>query len=330
MAQALAHQPTSATLDDAYQLFRLERQGNRVSPRTIEYYDKWTDDFFRWVKSEAPQVKRMADLNADVMRAYRAYLSARPKPNGGYLAAASLRGSHRALGAFLRWAIDDDQPVDPRILRIRAPRVPKMEKTVYHVVQFKAILAACNNPVEDLVVRLLVGSGVRASEACGLSLHAPDGLSDLMADSMERGRAELRVRWDAGAKGQKSRRVPISPQLAVAIRRYASKARPDVKHPQLLIGVRHRPFVRWGIDSMMDRLEARVGFRVHAHAFRHTFATVATQNDWNLEKLRAAMGHADYTVLQNYVSLASERDLGSRKEWAQFIYFPEITERPGW
>jgi hypothetical protein len=27
---------------------------------------------------------------------------------------------------------------------------------------------------------------------------------------------------------------------------------------------------------MMDRLSERVEFRVHAHAFRHTFATVAT------------------------------------------------------
>jgi hypothetical protein len=28
----------------------------------------------------------------------------------------------------------------------------------------------------------------------------------------------------------------------------------------------------------MDRLQVRVGFRVHAHAFRHTFATVASNS----------------------------------------------------
>lgn len=42
----------------------------------------------------------------------------------------------------------------------------------------------------------------------------------------------------------------------------------------------------------MDRLQRRVGFRVHAHAFRHTYATVATKLGWNFEHLRAAMGHA--------------------------------------
>ena len=67
----------------------------------------------------------------------------------------------------------------------------------------------------------------------------------------------------------------------------------------------------------MDRLQDGVGFRVHAHALRHTFATVATKLGWNLEHLRAAMGHADYKVLQHYVRLATERDLGSRRDWLE-------------
>jgi len=52
---------------------------------------------------------------------------------------------------------------------------------------------------EDLIVRLLVGSGIRRAEVCGLAVNAPDGLPDLMVDSMQRGRVELRVRWDGSA-----------------------------------------------------------------------------------------------------------------------------------
>lgn len=74
---------------------------------------------------------------------------------------------------------------------------------------------------------------------------------------------------------------------------------------------------------MLRKIEARVGFRVHAHAFRHTFATVATQMGWNFERLREAMGHSDYQVLQRYVRLATERDLGAKKEWTEFILAPE-------
>lgn len=128
------------------------------------------------------------------------------------------------------------------------------------------------------------------------------------------GRVELRVRWDAGAKGWKSRRVPITPSLASAIKRYQARHRRPTDVSTLLISERGSPYTRFGIDDMMDRLEARVRFRVHAHGFRHTFATVATKLGWNFEHLRAAMGHASYAMLQRYVRLASERDLGSRKD----------------
>ena len=61
------------------------------------------------------------------------------------------------------------------------------------------------------LARILVGSGLRRAEICGLAVLGPDGLSDVMTDSIGRGRVELRVRWDAGAKGRKSRQ-PFQPR----------------------------------------------------------------------------------------------------------------------
>ena len=95
--------------------------------------------------------------------------------------------------------------------------------------------------------------------------------------------------------------------------------RARVQARPLLINRPGQPYKRYGLDEVMNRVQRRVGFRVHAHAFRHTFATVATKLGWNLEHLRAAMGHADYKVLQHYVRLATERDLGSRQDWLEFI-----------
>ena len=195
--------------------------------------------------------------------------------------------------------------------------------TVYHVAQVRQVLAACQTPSEDLAVRILVGSGLRMSELCGLALRAPDGLSDLMIDSLDRGHAELRIRADAGAKGHRARPVPITPKLAAAIKRYSARQRPEVDFPQLLIHSRGGPYETGGINSMMNRLQDRVGFRVHAHAFRHTFATAATRFGWNLERLRSAMGHADYSVLQRYVWLSMQRDLGSADAWSEYLVLPQ-------
>jgi integrase len=65
---------------------------------------------------------------------------------------------------------------------------------------------------------------------------------------------------------------------------------------------------------------------VFTHTPSHTFATVATKIGWNFEHLRAAMGHADYAMLQRYGRLASERDLGPLKEWADFIVAKPVVE----
>jgi hypothetical protein len=46
---------------------------------------------------------------------------------------------------------------------------------------------------------------------------------------------------------------------------------------------------------------------------------VAAKLGWNFEHLRAAMGHSDYGMLQRYVRLATERDLGSRVDWLELI-----------
>jgi site-specific recombinase XerD len=294
----------------AYDHFRLERQGDLVSETTLDFYDAMVLPFLTWLDGEG--VERFDHLVVDHARMYRARLASTPGRHGRLLRPDTLHDSHRAIGTFLRWACREGYPVDARIFDLAAPRVPDQEPTVYHIAQLRKVLAACNPvvPTEDLIVRLLIGSGIRRAEVCGLSVMAPDGLSDLMVDSMQRGRVELRVRWDAGAKGGKSRHVPITPKLAAALHRYEGRHRPDVECPNLLISEHGRPYTGDGIDSMMDRLKARVGFRVHAHAFRHTFATVATKLGWNVEYLRAAMGHRDYAVLQRYVRLSRSATWG--------------------
>jgi hypothetical protein len=48
----LAAAPPHSALEAAYQHFRLERQGNRVSASTLEHYDWLVRPFLRWLAAE--------------------------------------------------------------------------------------------------------------------------------------------------------------------------------------------------------------------------------------------------------------------------------------
>jgi integrase/recombinase XerD len=295
-----------------------------VSPATLRLYEHTIGRFLRWVRDEHPEIRRFEDLDVMVVRQYRADLASRPGLRGKQIQPETLSGADRALRTFFRWAAAEGYPVAPRILQLPKVRVPWKEPTLFPISQLHKIMAACNPrmPQEALAVRLLVGAGVRRAELCGLAVEGPDGLPDLNLESLDRGVVELRVRGEAGAKGMRARRVPVSPKLGAAVKRYVARDRRDVSYRNLLINEDGRPYGIWGIDALMDRLSERVGFRVHAHAFRHTFATVATQLGWNFERLRAAMGHEDYATLQRYVRLAMERDLGKLEDWTELVAEP--------
>lgn len=215
-------------IESGYQHFRLERQGELLAANTLLYYDRMVLPFLDWLDDQ--EVRRFEDLEVGLVRTYRAQLAARPGHHGRPLQPKTLLECHRAILCFLRWARREGYRIDQRILDLAPPRVPLKEPTVYHIAQLRQVLAVCKPavPTEKLVVRLLVGSGMRRAEVCGLAVVGPDGLPDLMTDSLRRGRVELRVRWDAGAKGRRSRRVPITPKLAAAVKRYEARHRPGL------------------------------------------------------------------------------------------------------
>jgi hypothetical protein len=113
--------------------------------------------------------------------------------------------------------------------------------------------------------------------------------------------------------------VPITPKLATAVKRYEARHRRDTGYPHLLISEHGGPYENSGIKSMMDLLQKRTASTSTPTRSATRSRRVATKLGWNFEHLRAAMGHSEYGMLQRYVRLATERDLGSRKDWLDFI-----------
>ena len=150
--QGTAVRSRQSAVEAAYDHFRVDRQGNLVSGSTLDHYRYLVEPFFAWLREERPDVDRFEDLGVNVIRDYRLALTRRISPRTGRpYEPATLLDAHRLLLTFLRWAKAEDYPVDPRILALKAPKVPKKEPTLYHLSQLRKILAACESrrPQED-------------------------------------------------------------------------------------------------------------------------------------------------------------------------------------
>jgi site-specific recombinase XerD len=175
LAESEPHR-TSA-IEAAYQHFRLDKQGSLVSPKTLQHYEWTIRPFLRWLDEEHPEVLRFEQLNVEMVRQYRVDISQRLTSRGRLPEPATLNDLHRLLMTFLRWAEDEGYAVDPRTRRLKAPRIPLKEATVFHIAQLRDVLAACNpeRPQEELITTPMPESTVGPLGAAGCQPVSPSG-----------------------------------------------------------------------------------------------------------------------------------------------------------
>jgi hypothetical protein len=150
----------------------------------------------------------------------------------------------------------------------------------------------------QLAVLILLGTGMRLSELCALTVEDFEDDGDHSFLKVKRG------------KGAKFRRVPVSHRLRREILRYLNHVRPDSRSDNLLLLSGGQPVRVETCSRQLNRAGQKVGCRVHAHKFRHTFATTYLRKSGDIERLRKILGHSTYAMVMRYVHLdASDLDV---------------------
>jgi len=181
--------------------------------------------------------------------------------------------------------------VDPSVLRVRAPKVAQKEPETYSADQLDLVLQAAPAGWARLAILILLGTGMRVSELCAL----------IAEDVEDDGEATfLKVRR---GKGAKFRRVPVSRHLRRELLRYRNRQRQETAAPNLLVLRDSRPVRVETVTDLFRRMQSRLGFKVHAHRFRHTFATEYLRRGGEIERLRRILGHSSYVMVMRYVHL---------------------------
>jgi integrase/recombinase XerC/integrase/recombinase XerD len=104
--------------------------------------------------------------------------------------------------------------------------------------------------------------------------------------------------------------VPMSEGTARALSHYMNRVRPqtDCDYVFLTLGG-GKGLKPSALSAIFQRINAKVPFRAHAHALRHTYATNYARDVGDANLLQQNLGHRTPKVTQRYLHWAAE-DLG--------------------
>ncbi len=273
----------------------------RMSPKTLEAYQRDVGQFLDFLAGHlggAPTLRQLAKLSpADV----RAFMAAR---RGDGLSSRSLMRVLAGARSFARFLERNGKGKVGALSAVRAPKVGKTLPKPLPIAAAKRIADTGLRAGEErepwiiardtAVLGLLYGSGLRISEA--LSLKPKDLVA---GDAIT-----------VTGKGNKTRMVPVLPQVAKLITDYVALCPLDLPNDgALFVGARGGPLSPRIVQLAMARLRGALGLPDTAtpHALRHSFATHLLARGGDLRAIQELLGHASLSTTQIYTAVDSER-----------------------
>lgn len=211
------------------------------SPLTIRNYKHYFNRFLKWMEKEGIR-QNLKDINQEIIRQYRVFLSNLSDKKGGTLSRRT-QGYHAiALRSFLKWLIKNDyQVLAPD--KIDLPKIPERQVKFLAGDQVDRLLNAPSlseiQGVRDkAILELLFSTGLRVSE-----------LTKLDRDKIDLERREFGI----VGKGGKARVVFVSSRASEWISKYL-RERDDHYKPMF---IRHKGKVDPSVPDEKMRLTPR-------------------------------------------------------------------------
>ena len=276
-------------LTGAFNLWLESLQARSVAPRTLESYRESVGKFVAFLEQHAPTLDAVQPAHI------RKWLIERQRAG---VSPHTVRKAYRLTRLFWRWCMREELTTNDPFAKVEKPKAPATVKPALTPDEVEQILQACDGKDwlrlrDKALILLLLDTGLRIHEAHKLTV----------ADAQQE---TVLIR----GKGGKQRVVFLSAEVRLAIKRYLKACPyPLTDDSPLWQGV-NGALTLWGIMEVVEKIGKRAELPkpLGAHTFRRTFATWSLRSGIDLEQLRQLMGHSDYTVLRQYLSLV-EADL---------------------
>lgn len=204
-----------------------------------------------------------------------------------------------ALRGLFRFAAAEGVVEESPLADLRQPRQRRRLPTTLSEKEVERLLDATDRtgtPLRDrALLEVLYGSGLRVSEALGLTL-----------DRVHLGEAALRV----VGKGDRERVVPLGRPASKALERYLDAERPRLekagRRHEVFLSPRGRKLTRQAIYALVRRLAEAAGLETvpSPHGLRHAFATHLVERGADLRAVQSLLGHASISTTEVYTHVS--------------------------
>ena len=276
----------------------------RMSPKTVEAYERDVRQFLGFLTGHTGEPVTLNALAGIEPRDVRAFMASRRSLGIG---SRSLMRSLAGARSFARYLERNGKGKVGALAAVRAPKVPKTLPKPIGIGAAKQLADADLRAGEErepwvlardaAVLALLYGSGLRISEALGLTREAvpPPGKGDSITVT---------------GKGSKRRMVPVLQRVLELIAQYVVLCPYDLSDEQPLFrGAKGGPLSPRIVQLVMARLRGALGLAETAtpHALRHSFATHLLARGGDLRAIQELLGHASLSTTQIYTAVDTEQ-----------------------
>jgi integrase/recombinase XerC len=272
----------------------------RLSPKTCEAYARDVGFFLAFLTGHLGDKPKLSDFSTLTPADIRSFLAFR-RANG--VEARTLQRSLAATRSFARFLEREGRGKSDALSAVRAPKVAKTLPRPLDPQSAVSLADPATRAYEErepwvlardaAVLSLLYGAGLRISEALSLTrceIPAP-GTSDSIT---------------VIGKGNKTRMVPLIPQIASAIADYIAICPFDLPaNEPVFRGEKGGPLSPRIVQLAMERIRGALGLPDSAtpHALRHSFATHLLARGGDLRTIQELLGHASLATTQIYTQV---------------------------
>ena len=305
------------TKEQALFLSHLKHELN-YSENTIKSYSQDINIFENFLIEKQLDFRK---ITRDDVRLFMAERLKNKTYRGNNESPRSLRRRISALKKYYSYLYDLNMVDSNPFLLIVSPKKHDKLPEVLYESQIKALLEANKKRVDNLqsrdqaLLELMYSSGLRCSEVINLKT------SDIVFSSRY-----MRII----GKGNKERIVPFSNDAKIAMIDYAKFLRVqliednevDKKTPYFFLNSKGKQLTSRGLEYILKEIVKKtglsLGFDLHPHVFRHSFATHLLDKGADLRMIQELMGHESVGTTSIYMHVSKEK---IKNEYNK--YFPQ-------